>query len=397
MNKVKFICIVLVFVLTVYGCQMNSENNAGSREKAVIELSEISEVSKNINFGDIEYNLEYDNLNCFAVMLRNFAATGTGYYFFDMNEDASFKLMYYDKAQSMCVPVCQRSDCEHDDVECDAYFENTDGRIWYYDEAVYYMDFMVENGTITYILYKASPDGSVRSKVCELYTEDYDINQPSLSPELAIHRGYIYFSCSNREISYMFKLDVNGKGEPEEICRCSGYVTGIYNMQGYGDGVMFESFCYKEETSDEYNVEQKILYYSQDTEEISLLVDDNLGVYAVTKDSIIYSDSKDMFMYSLKDYTVKTLVKDEVDTVSYDGQYIYLDNIGEDINRRKIDVYSADGTCIDTIDMSGNEMDSNFGDESYLFQYVMEDQDFAIYALDKSQLGSGSHEWIKVK
>ena len=53
-----------------------------------------------------------------------------------------------------------------------------------------------------------------------------------------------------------------------------------------------------------------------------------------------------------------------------------------------------DGAYIDTISLSGYDCSPIFGDRDYLFFYFNDDN---ISMLDKSQIGTGKHEWVEVK
>ena len=401
MKNIKIFTALLISLLIFTGCQKTSEN------KNINELTDINITSTNLKFTNIEYNFNFDSQNYFDVQSRKFAAIDTGYYFLKFDENALYWIYYFDKATGSMLNVCQRTDCLHTDENCDAYFgdlEIADGRIWYYNDNLYYVGWDSENDYAAYTLYSVSLDGSIRKKVCELCKIKYDSSQMADTPEVTLHRGNIYYTCRDGSTSYLYRISMNGNGSIEELCRCSGYYSGIYNMQGYGNGIVFQCFYYKNESANDSDIRQQILYYDQDTENISLLVSNNLGLCSVANDCIIYSDGKDMLSYSLKDFTSRIFVSDTAATSSFDGNYIYLDNIWAcnnditDISERKISVYNLDGTLADTIELSGNVLDSDFGDKDYLFQESMdENYNFTTWIFDKSQIGTGEHKWIELK
>lgn len=158
----------------------------------------------------------------------------------------------------------------------------------------------------------------------------------------------------------------------------------------------------EEELEDILDVKGKLFYYNYETGELSLLAEGIIGGFAVTEDSVIYTDRKDMLMYNIANRTAKVIVTYEIDDASYDGNYIYLDNFREcingatDWNKRKIDVYETDGTYVDTIRPFANDGISLFGDEDYFFMNCRgNDGEYVLYKFDKSQIGTGKSEWTK--
>ena len=395
-------------LLTAF-CSCSKDANHDDASNQINELTQEYEQKTDIEFGNTTYNFATDAQNCFYVQTRNFAAANTGYYYFDYDNEYNCWLKFYDKSANKALPVCQRIDCTHDTTDCDSFFANdedvteTDGRLWYYDGKLYYVSKQYADNTIDYILNSINLDGSIRTKVCKICTLN-NSDKGIMSPEVLIHRGIVYYSLSNAEISYLYKIDLNNTDTSTEICRCSGFYTGIYNMQGYGDGICFQCYYYAEETSDENDFSEKVFYYNNNTNELSFLTDDILGLYSLADNGIVYSNGTDMMCRSFEDNSSLVLINDCISVPSYDGKYIYLDNINEieteitDATQRAISVYDTNGNLIDTIALENNMIQSDFGDADYLLQYFIDDSDNCVlYVFDKNQIGTEKHDWIKVE
>lgn len=391
-----------MLLLVLCSCKESTEIN---KEIKSVDLTQVTEIKKNVDFGDTTLNIETDSQNYFIT--RSMVSVGMGYYYSVINEDYDDVLMYYDKESGISLPVCQRTDCEHVDDNCDAcftsdmYYDEFEGEMWYYDNELYYLSSENSDESITFILNTLSMDGSTRTTVKEVCTQYYE-GGGAISPVITIHRGYMYYVVVDGDGVSIYKSGLDKKDEPVELCRCAGFYNEITGVQGFGDGILFENMYCEEETEDILDIQGKIFYYSQNTGEISLLAEGILGVFAVTEDSIIYTDRKDMLMYNINDGNTKVLAADEVADASYDGNYIYLDNIRgsmtgtADWSERKIDVYKTDGSYVDTIKPFANDGISLFGDEDYLFMNCRgDDGEYVLYKLDKSKIGTEKSEWTK--
>lgn len=244
-------------------------------------------------------------------------------------------------------------------------------------------------------------DGSTRTTIKEVCTQYYE-GGGAISPVITLHRGYMYYVVVNGDGAFLYKCGLDSSDVPVELCRCTGFYNEIVGVQGFGDGIIFEGLYCEKETEDILDIQGKIFYYSQNTGEISLLAEGILGGFAVTEDSIIYTDRKDMLMYNINDGNTKVLAADEVADASYDGNYIYLDNLRgsmigtADWSERKIDVYETDGTYVDMIKPFANDGISLFGDEDYFFMNCRgDDGEYVLYKFDKSKIGTGKPEWTK--
>ena len=154
--------------------------------------------------------------------------------------------------------------------------------------------------------------------------------------------------------------------------------------------------------------EGKILYYSQIEDELYKIADKAYYLFAATEDSIIYTDGNNLLKTNIEDLSTEVFAEGVGGrlTCSYDGQYIYVDNElvlwnfydqeNSDYSERKIEVYSRDGSLMDTIRLPGQEGSADFGDESYLFLSFYDGREYNTHRFDKSQIGTGNYEWVEI-
>lgn len=103
-------------------------------------------------------------------------------------------LYYIDRKSQAATPLCNKPNCSHNSVDCNAYFNlfvNASGEsanvVQYYDGNLYIVvkDEDAMGNFLGNILYKVTPDGSTREKLIEF--------KDGISHWL-IHKGYFYFS-----------------------------------------------------------------------------------------------------------------------------------------------------------------------------------------------------------
>lgn len=184
----------------------------------------------------------YSNLNGI-----NFPVTKSekGYYVFLPNN----YLYYIDRKSQAATPLCNKPNCSHNSVDCNAYFNlfvNASGEsanvVQYYDGNLYIVvkDEDAMGNFLGNILYKVTPDGSTREKLIEF--------KDGISHWL-IHKGYFYFSqdkfaddidSSSVYDSFSIKrYKINNiKSKPEEIFNSKNYsdnLRGTFQFTAYDD------------------------------------------------------------------------------------------------------------------------------------------------------------------
>lgn len=393
MKKHKLIFILTILILILL-CSCKSRQS-----RPVNELTEVSEICSEIKFTNTEYNIDTDCQNYLTAGSYEYASAGTGYIFSELKESGLRYILYYDIESGLYIPICQRSDCEHNDESCDAVIDTQSGNLLFYNNKIYYTSMASEKGYYIYSLYKMNFDGTMRAKVKE-FIRIKSIDGSASRPQLSLHRGYAYFVYTDNINSYLYRFKLDDKSDIEEICRCSRSISFISNIQGYGDGILFQCYYYDEDFTDIADINEKIFYYSNDTDEVKLLVDGNIGSYSLIGNGIIYSDGKDTLVLSFDDFTSSVFISDEVFTVSYDGKNIYLDNLWEcdnvtmNYDDRKVKIYDTSGNFIDVINLPGYNLNFYFGDSRCLFSFIQQDDGgYKLHVFDKSQLGTGSHDW----
>ncbi len=398
MKKVCLLLCILILSLTC-GCQSKE-----TESNEVPDISNFTEPSVDIDFGDTTYHFETDCQNYFNYDAKDIAAGPDGYYSTKLLAGiggAYEQLSYIDRNSGQCILLCNKADCDHDkNSDCDAYTSDSLHYLTYYDDNLYTIRQSFDESTYvsTILLHRISADGSQRNDVCELFTESAAIEDMFFSasiPNYTIHRGYLYYFLKDIEGIKLYKKSINSSTPPQLIMKNNNEYAGVGRIMGYGDGVLFDTLC---EITDKYSY--KLLYYNEETDKVSLLIDEEGGYYTIAGDYIIYQNTEltGMTKFSLKDYTSEVFAEGYIGQLSYDGNYVYIDNhlyCKPNKSDRTVTVFDIYGNLIDTIDMAGEEYFPEFGDEYYLFKISSKDDN--IYMLDKNQIGTGNHEWIKIE
>jgi len=385
----RILVILICTVILLCGCQSSTKDNSDT------DFDPLLKKSTNIDFGDTTYNIETDSQNYFDVFTRHITASVDGFFLFRWKPKAKI-LSFVSKDTKEYTPVCSRVDCSHNSDTCDAAFS---GLVYinYYDGSLYAVkDEKDKNnpGYVYFNLYKISCDASVYEKEFEMM---YAKVNECIAPYYIIHRGYVYYVAESGGDFCLYEYNLQSK-DKKLLYRASDekMLAFIGSMQGYGDGIFFS------EVSGE-NERIKVIYYSQKNGEFYEITDGMTSAnFALTGDGIVYYDGNCIKKVSFATLKETTFAESERVTVSYDGRYVYADNYlscsqdaeNADYSNRKINVYDIDGAYIDTISLSGYDCSPIFGDRDYLFFYFNDDN---ISMLDKSQIGTGKHEWVEVK
>ena len=377
---VKIICIVCFLFMTA--CAPNIENEYLPESHSE---SEEKESQENINIPN-----EYVELNEEILPLAQYKNTefvmGEDYqYFFGGNVPiaASDKGYYYvteygylcfiDKSTNANVYVCSKVNCTHSTEECSAYLAGVkpELNIWFYQNYIYYVTY---NGENLYSLHRVSENGEQKEKVTDLFR--FGSVNISANGEVMLHRGNIYYSLDNMDGSCTLYMRNLQSPETEfEIYKESEGSGDIYRIRGYGEGVCFEA---GHRTADGY--EGSLYYYNIAEQTVTEVYSGVYKNYIIADGVLIYSDEEQIWRIDLISGERSTFLEDGYSYgISYDGEYVYLDNVNElmmgnlEMEDHAIFVYTMEGEKKGQISVFGVDP-CGFGDSQNLFCLELEEE-----------------------
>lgn len=374
----------------------------------------------------------YSNLNGI-----NFPVTKSekGYYVFLPNN----YLYYIDRKSQAATPLCNKPNCSHNSVDCNAYFNlfvNASGEsanvVQYYDGNLYIVvkDEDAMGNFLGNILYKVTPDGSTREKLIEF--------KDGISHWL-IHKGYFYFSqdkFADDIDSYSvydsfsikrYKIN-NIKSKPEEIFNSKNYsdnLRGTFQFTAYDDYIyvpvlpISEDEIKKQEESGKVTVSTYQEFYSINinTIKINQIRNDEGDVCSpfFYNGQLTYlidnSDTNGKFKYftsELDGSNPKLLTEMNYgDNLFANESQLYLQNFSEDTDENA--ATQSDGDNVKSLDASFNEKSSflipfecsvlNIPQDSDCFIFVqqVDNMNCEIYFVDKSKTESLSGQTVEYK
>lgn len=220
---------------------------------------------------DIDYSDQYvfgqdSQENFIKYQNQKYIAESEDSYYY-LNSDNHF-IYIIDKDTHRCYPLCNKSDCLHDQEsseeklkECNAFLNTSFESLVYYNNSLYYQGISESkdkdgNSFQLNEIYKMSIDGS--RKEVTFSTREYIIWN------FKVHRNNIYFlaskieddGTSNGDNAALFRISVNGEGSPEEIIPYYEYEnTYIYDSRFFGNHL----FIYGEQLTG--NRSEKFLFH----------------------------------------------------------------------------------------------------------------------------------------
>ena len=233
----NFIFVIIAGAIIFTGCSADKDIN---NSKAFVEEQDSQE-----NF------VSHQSMSCYA-------NDETGYYFVQNDDRGSVFLYAIDKQTQECHPLCNKSDCLHDEEEsyekrttCNAFLGAVSIEIVLYDNGFLYYVKSVEikdkdgNSHVLDKICRKSIDGT---KTEEIYsTEDYGFGS------FKMHRGYLYLELvkwdsegiASDDKSNIYRLSTDGKGEPELAVNLNKMRKKypdmwIFDTRYYGDNILFE-------------------------------------------------------------------------------------------------------------------------------------------------------------
>ena len=371
-NKFKILCFVIFLcvpaVLYTMGCSEKKQTETGYNNDVVLVDSITLEP-------DEEGQPYWHALNCDITKSEN------GYYF------KRFTTYYIDAEYMKRTVLCAKPDCDHSErnnPDCLARIGSSS--IYYYNGFCYTTEYSDETGNL--MLIQLAPDGTS-------YREMFEINLPTLTETNWLNVFLVFaddsvfiYNKGGRRLTVETQGDIvirrrSLDGKEDEI---------VYTYTG--DGCFFEAvkyyggklfFTVKEgktdvETRQNTMVSRGLYVYDVDSKEVVRLLDEQVCDYSVDMENNIiyyYVLEDGLYKKKLSGGEAELLYKAQEDTgicfMSFDGQYIYLDNSRwfSFADYTKIDwtkmliVMDTDGKEVNRIDTLSYTV--LFGDSDYLF------------------------------
>lgn len=353
---------------------------------------------KKVYSGDTNY--EYDD-QIFSHITHKITKTQDGYYFIQNN-----LLKFFTKNSNKAIPVCTQINCTHTNNSCDAYFEYlAHGGIWYYDNQLYVL--LYDNNDYTYYLSSVSLDGSKRERVCNLLklemSEEDKVDGHQFGGdilELIIHRGYAYYTItSNENNPELRKIELKKNAKPEVIYSGADENSFVRRIKGFENHIYFQAYTITDLST--LDISANMYDYNISSDDLSVCIEDSFKEYMPVSNKIYFLNDNGINCYNLDDSTSELVYETDILYVfSYDGKYFYCDNLfhsettGE---QRTISIFDESFSIVDQIDLDNIYVFCFFGDEDYLFCENGSEEGGWIEAFDKSQIGKGIHEWIRLE
>ena len=353
-------------------------------------------------FPDYEYNQERAQLLSSRARI---AISEKGYYY-----AIGDILYYYDIDNSLNTQLCSRIDCAHNDSNCDAYIYTTskgayakygcncmDKKIFYYNGSLYLIERTDDN---VFYLCKYDSRFNNREIVTKIASASDDSTLVINADAGVIHDGYLYYYVyvndgNSSDKDYMLqnqcrRIKLAKNAVPEilyEFDYASDYAFALGDSNGLGisvcnDKVYFVACgsgrTYTVNDMTQYNVmsydiatgksEKLINYKSDNNSDIfgagtgrldifswgdNIVIDNMSNMYVVTsskKDIYDNNMSDNIIKYNFETKEAESIYLSEegnIQSVIYDGNYLYFFEVVERINEPSSSYYTA-------IDRNGN-------------------------------------------
>lgn len=416
MKKAGFkILFILGLAYALSGCSKGTEQALGDTQQQETDAELEQEKFLELEGDALNYQEETDAQTFFGNGSYSYVAgSENGYYCWEgMNQNGYGRLMFWDVSSGKYIPLCNRPDCSHNEVDCNAYF-NARGEagdyfdrnyIQYYEGNVYIVGYDTEKNVN---LYRVAPDGSAWEKYMRLYRADLSVSsedaqasvgtvQESWSvPRVCIHRGYAYFDTNKEKIPHIWRIRL-GADEPEVVYEAVGEHADIGALKAYGDYIFFSEDKFLDENYENY--ERKLYAYHVETGECSLVKKGVISAYVVQADAVYYILEAKLHRYSLttgEDVLVtqqQTLGDILARNIHTDEQHIYIFNW----ETGTLSVYDSQGTELASL-MDDSITDYYGGDGKYLFaecsKSEMEESGMAVLDVEKLLDGKGKWELL---
>lgn len=284
-----------------------------------------------------------------------------------------------------------------------------DGSTPYIVDNIYY-----HNGYLYYMKYESGMSVLVRMDTAGNNREDIAKIMPSgqdASTHLVFHGDYAYAYCEythytlDEEYTEIIKRISLKDGSTNNIYEVSGKNITVADVKSYGNRLYFAVQEQVEKRS--YNSKTRGLYaYDYDTEKVSLVSDEDISDYCMIGDKNIfayYVVGQGLYYSDINEQTTQLVIKaDKIYdrcNLSYDGNYVYMDNIlyqirtnsRADFDKRCM-VLTADGSKVNEISCQ-NISTLYYGDSRCMFALSEDGNDQYAY-IDKKDI-ENADKWVK--
>jgi len=231
------------------------------------------------------------------------------------------------------------------------------------------------------------------------------------STHLVFHGDYAYAYCEythytlDEEYTEIIKRISLKDGSTNNIYEVSGKNITVADVKSYGNRLYFAVQEQVEKRS--YNSKTRGLYaYDYDTEKVSLVSDEDISDYCMIGDKNIfayYVVGQGLYYSDINEQTTQLVIKaDKIYdrcNLSYDGNYVYMDNIlyqirtnsRADFDKRCM-VLTADGSKVNEISCQ-NISTLYYGDSRCMFALSEDGNDQYAY-IDKKDI-ENADKWVK--
>jgi len=365
-------CFVIITLLT------GSLTSCGKEAANKVDNKEINS-QKDINLS-ADDSSDDESQSYFSAGNHNVAKGEHGYYFLS---NLSMNIMYFDTESLTSFPLCGKADCKHDDYTCNSYLgvaTHIPYTIYYYKSYIYIVKISDGNA----VLERINADGSARQELGIICPNNDDNNIG-----LVFHGDSVYvFDCAHQTYSdtdyteVIRKISLDGDSEGN-IFEYTGTNITILTGKSYGNKLFFQTRKVTKDANNNLTGSYLGLFaYDYTTQETVQVLDSNISSYSVdVKNSIIYYfiEGDGLYKYSITTKeNIKIFEADEETgscKLSYDGRYIYMDNIywcrtQKATLQKKLPqkcwVIDSDGSNINTINCDG-VFTVYYGDEDFMF------------------------------
>lgn len=323
----------------------------------------------------------------------------------------------FDKETHTYLPLCNRPECTHTTMDCNAYAGGAFG-LQYYNNKVYTVLLETEYGeskarTIRASLYGFAADGSTRERVRQLFAVERDEgeeNEISYDIHFIIHKGYIYYwyqfiTQENQDDRYrdgnncIFCVPLESSLEDVECVYAMQEMSDVdsysFVIKPYGE------YLYFTDIKDSNGKISRINIRDKQVERLPLQDTIPVNQFYVEPDCIYYWSDKDdtgkikAFYFEdnstevLFDFNKKTSMK--MKGLFYDGTYFYINVENEDKSYSRV-VLDSSFQIIGKIEPMKENAD-NFWDTMQDVVLVKDSNNLLCGWMDKKNMEHGNFEF----